>query len=240
MIMKILVCAATANELSALAPEMLPHPDDIAEMRPMIAEARQNTLIFMATGVGPVNAAMAMGYALGLTFDEKSSAQTVDLVLCAGVAGSFDLARTPLCSLWRVSEEIWPEYGLHDGTSVTARAFRYPLWKISASEEVYDRIKLPVPAVFRRLKDLWPDCVSLTVAGVTASFARREKLWDSYHAELENMEGFSVAYAAARAQIPCMEVRSVSNRVGPRSRDEKNFAGAIEALGRILPLLNLI
>ena len=81
---------------------------------------------------------------------------------------------------------------------------------------------------------------SLSVAGVSASFARARDLQQRYHAELENMEGFAVAYACARAGVPCVEVRSVSNKVGPRQKDEKDFPGALEALAQVLPSLNLV
>lgn len=83
-------------------------------------------------------------------------------------------------------------------------------------------------------------CRSLTVAGVSASFVRARDLWNRYHAELENMEGFAVAYACARAGLPCVEIRSVSNKVGPRTKEEKDFPGALQALDAVLPSLNLL
>ena len=61
-----------------------------------------------------------------------------------------------------------------------------------------------------------------------------------YAAGLENMEGFAVAYACARMGIACVGIRSVSNKVGPRAQDEKDFPGALAALTRVLPALNLI
>ena len=92
----------------------------------------------------------------------------------------------------------------------------------------------------RCAKDALADCRSLTVAGVSASFARAADLRGRYQADLENMEGFAVAYACARQGIPCVEVRSVSNKVGPRAREEKDFPGALRALAQVLPALNLI
>lgn len=241
--MKILVCAPTAKELAALAPELFGRREPLEELQPVKAPLKHGEAVFLVTGVGPINAALAVGYALGLLFDQKKSCQGIDAILCAGIAGAFDLDRTPLCSLWQVREEIWPEYGLNDGSSITARAFRFPLWKKEDGGDVYDKIDLADAAAiagpgFKGVT--WLECSSLTVAGVSASFARREALWNAWHAALENMEGFAVAYAAARAGIPCVEIRSVSNKVGPRSRNEKNFDGALAAMARILPSLNLI
>ena len=82
--------------------------------------------------------------------------------------------------------------------------------------------------------------VCLTVAGVTACADRVEDLRAAYAPLAESMEGFAVAYACARMGIPCVGIRSVSNKVGPRAHDEKDFPGALRALSRILPALNLI
>ncbi|MDE5832062.1 MAG: futalosine hydrolase [Desulfovibrio sp.] len=241
--MAILVCASTGRELAALAPALFPDPDKVPEMTPMLVETKQRRLIFINTGVGPLNAALAAGLALGLTFDKDKNAPGVGAILCAGLAGAYDLEKNPLRSLWLVKEEIWPEYGLNDGSDVTARAFSFPLWKRD-EEDVYDRISLNGASALTGKADEegkpWPSCKSVTVAGVSASFARREKLYNKYGTELENMEGFAIAYAAARAEIPRVEVRAVSNRIGPRSKHEKDFDGALRALGKILPTLNLI
>lgn len=212
-------------------------------MQPMRGPAKQGDALFMVTGVGPVNAALALGFCLGLMHHSTGAEVQVDGILYAGLAGAFDLERTPLRSIWQVRTEIWPEYGLNDGSSVTARAFRHALWPRKNNEDIYDRLELAdvsaLPlAAFKG--EPWPECGSLTVAGVSASFARRNALWDAWHMELENMEGFAAAYAAARAEIPLAEIRVVSNKVGPRGRGEKDFEGATKTLGKILPALNLL
>lgn len=240
--MSLLICAATPKELAALAPGLFPRPQSMPEMQPMRGPVKNGHAIFLATGVGPVNAAMAMGYCLGLLHESKGEDTAIDGIIYAGLAGAFDLERAPLRSIWQVSEEIWPEYGLNDGSTVTARAFSHPIWERKGEAPVYDRVPL------RRVSDLpgvtckedWPAAASLTVAGVTASFARRNALWDAWHADLENMEGFAAAYAALRAEKPLVEIRVVSNKVGPRSRAEKDFDGALSTLNDILPALNII
>lgn len=198
----------------------------------------------MATGVGPINAALALGLAFGLTHETTTTPVKIDAVLFAGLAGAFDLDLAPLRSIWRVTTEIWPEYGLNDGSTVTARAFSHAQWQRGKNDDIYDRIELAdisaLPHARLKKGEEWPACASLTVAGVTASFARRNALWDAWHVPLENMEGFAAAYAAARAEIPCVEIRIVSNKVGPRSKDEKDFDGAMGVMGEILPDLNII
>lgn len=250
--MALLICAAAAEELAALVPHSAPAAaasDPPAEMRLWPVRLKHGQALACLTGVGPLNAALALGLCLARA---EAEGQPVDVVLNAGLAGSFELTRRPLRSLCLVREEIWPEYGLHDGHSVTAEAFGFPLWRRAAADgsgqaDVRDRLALSDAAALAALGFKGPEaafpfraCRSLTVAGVSAAFDRARSLWDRYHAELENMEGFAVAYACARQSIPCVEIRCVSNKVGPRAKDEKDFPGALAALGRILPALNLI
>lgn len=247
----LLVCAATARELAAAAPGVAPRENELAELRPVPVRLKGRPALFCVTGVGPVNAALAMGFCFGLTSESAGEdgqapggGLRIGAVLNVGLAGAFDLAETPLRALCLVEEEIWPEYGLNDGSSVTARAFSYPQWRKAdgAPEDVYDRLRLadagavarrePAPGAFLPRR-------SLTVAGVSASFARAREMANRHRAELENMEGFAVAYACARAGVPCVEVRAVSNKVGPRAADEKDFPGALAALAGVLPALGL-
>ena len=243
----LLVCAATAAELAHAAPGLVAE-DALRELTPVPVRLKGREALFCVTGVGPVNAALALGFCFGLTSAgagaDGGTGYRIGAVLNVGLAGAFDLEATPLCSLCVVEEEIWPEYGLNDGSSVTARAFSHPQWRKAdgAPEDVYDRLRLadadavarrePAPGTFLPRR-------SLTVAGVSASFARAREMANRHRAELENMEGFAVAYACARAGVPCVEIRTVSNKVGPRAADEKDFPGALAALGGILPALGL-
>ncbi|MDO5483688.1 MAG: futalosine hydrolase [Desulfovibrionaceae bacterium] len=254
--MALLVCAATGQELSALAPSILPAPEKLEELRLWMQPLKGRDTLFCITGVGPVNAALALGFCFGQTVRSgqgDSDGPHIDCVLNVGLAGAFDLEARPLRSLCLVREEIWPEYGLNDGQSVTARAFSFPLWRrpdgMGNTEDVYDCLPLAGLAALEesiagaapsaRARN-WASCRSLSVAGVSASFARARDLWGRYRADLENMEGFAVAYACARAHVPCIGVRSVSNKVGPRQKDEKDFPGALKALAQVLPSLNLL
>ena len=242
----LLVCAATAAELAHAAPGLVAE-DALRELTPVPVRLKGREALFCVTGVGPVNAALALGFCFGLTSGAAKggpAAYRIGAVLNVGLAGAFDLEATPLRALCLVEEEIWPEYGLNDGSSVTARAFSHPQWREAdgAPGDVYDRLRLADAGVVARREptaDAFLPRRSLTVAGVSASFARARELANRHRAELENMEGFAVAYACARAGVPCVEVRAVSNKVGPRAAGEKDFPGALAALGGILPALGL-
>ena len=251
--MCLMFCAATGRELAALVPHFTPPGFPADEERTEAAEGWPEMVVWPLSlkrgqglccilGVGPVNAALAMGKALASC---DRSGTPLRAVCVTGLAGAFDLGAFPLYSMCMVYEEIWPEYGLNDGQSVTAGAFGFPQWRPEGAQPVRERLRLPsveqlASAGVRCRESVFLPARSLTVAGVSASFARAADMRVRYRADLENMEGFAVAYACARHNVPCLELRCVSNKVGPRAKDEKDFPGALRSLSRILPALNLI
>jgi futalosine hydrolase len=71
----------------------------------------------------------------------------------------------------------------------------------------------------------------LTVNTVTGTAASTEALRRRYpDAVAEGMEGFGVAVAAAGAGIPFVELRTISNAVGPRDRGAWRIGAALAAL----------
>lgn len=71
----------------------------------------------------------------------------------------------------------------------------------------------------------------LTVSTVTGSEKRALDLSHLFSdAAAEAMEGFGVATAAQDKGIPVMEIRSISNPVGPRDRDAWRIKEALQSL----------
>ncbi|MFD4144144.1 futalosine hydrolase, partial [Streptomyces sp. NPDC058572] len=71
----------------------------------------------------------------------------------------------------------------------------------------------------------------LTVSTVTGSAARAAELTARHpHAAAEAMEGFGVAEAATAHGVPVVEIRAVSNAVGPRDRAAWRIGEALDAL----------
>ncbi|MCR4666413.1 MAG: futalosine hydrolase [Desulfovibrio sp.] len=242
--MNILLVSASRDELLALFPDKYkPSPDSIPDAKPLAPPKGlfgSNRVFICCTGVGPINASLSMGIALTTLARENTPP---DHVLLTGLAGAHSLEQNPLRSFCLVEREIWPEYGLHDGHSVIAQAFKWPIWDNAPGGPLYDSVSLQGLEAFlssSKQKQHFTPVTSLSVAGVSASFARANELWDRYHAELENMEGFAVAYACLRHSIPCTEVRCVSNIIGPRTPDQKDFPGALKKLGTLLSTLTLI
>ncbi|MEG2173302.1 MAG: futalosine hydrolase [Desulfovibrionaceae bacterium] len=222
--MSVLLTAATGTELVAAVPALAEHA--LAEHQVIDVTIGTQRWAACLTGIGPINAGIALGIALCRRPDIKG-------VINIGLAGSFTLTRAPLGSTIMVTEEIWPEYGLADDNGVDARGLGFPLWAPQGDGmPVWERIPLCVDAARLALPSLHhlEQGSSLTVAGVTNSTARAARLQHCYGALLENMEGFAVALACARHGVPLIELRTISNVVGSRLDKDRNFPLALRSL----------
>jgi len=219
--MKLLCAVATPQEFRAVFPRWKGAPAEhrMLTIRPGLAAC--------ITGIGPINAGIALGRILALH-------RKVAGVLNLGLAGSFDLARAPLGACTLVTEEIWPEYGLLDDEGIDAPGLGFAQWEHDGLR-ILDRLPLCTALADIGLAQP-PDVIhgiSLTVAGVSASAKRADMLAQRYHPLSENMEGFAVALACARRHIPCVELRAISNKVGSRSREDRAFPVALAKLGAL-------
>ena len=200
----ILVVCAVAQELERLAPR-----DDVE---------------VIATGVGPVEAALGTARAL--------AAKHYDAVINAGLAGGFR-ERCTVGDAVVCSRDDYAELGLEDGSA-------FPLpggLALQRSAEAHPSLLEPF------LAGLIPVIVGrgVTSAIVTSTTARALVLAHRFRADVESMEGFSVLRSAALAGVPAVEIRGVSNLVGDRAANEWNFrAGAEAAVATTEGLLNVL
>lgn len=78
----------------------------------------------------------------------------------------------------------------------------------------------------------------LTVSTVTGTLAgTRDLIARHPHAVAEAMEGFGVATAAMQAGVPFVELRAISNPVGPRDRAAWRIGDALEGLSEAFACL---
>lgn len=201
------------------------------------------------TGVGPLAAAFAAGNLAGQGF---MSAETCRGVLCLGIAGTYAPNAAPIGSVTVATREVWPEYGIVTAEGVDAKALGFPLlgnkadagpppvWdSLDLDRAAFEAMGLNDPATIPRLPEnpLVVAGAGITVAGVSGTRERARDLSAKHAALTENMEGFPLALAAARAGVPFAEVRAVSNIVGDRSASAWNIPAALAALARISVLM---
>ena len=179
----------------------------------------------LAVGVGPAAAAAATATALAGT--------RYDLVVSAGIAGGFQ-PEAPVGSLV-VADEIT----VADLGAETADGF-LPVTELGFGTVTHR----PPTALVRALATASGARTGtvLTVSTVTGTAARAAELRARHPRALaEAMEGFGVAEAAVAHGVPVLELRAVSNPVGPRDRAAWRIGDALAALtegfGKCAPVL---
>ncbi|KAB2973381.1 futalosine hydrolase [Streptomyces sp. SS1-1] len=211
---RILVATAVPAERDAVAPALgLPDVEVIA------------------AGVGPALAAASTATALTTAaLDGRPFA----LVVSAGIAGGF-APYAPVGSLVVADEITAADLGAE-----TPDGF-LPVTELGFGTVTHRPPETLVRAV-ASATGARPGAV-LTVSTVTGTATRAARLRERHPTALaEAMEGFGVAEAAAAHGTPVLELRAVSNPVGPRDRAAWRIGDALAALaegfGKITPVLS--
>jgi len=170
-------------------------------------------------GVGLVEAAVSTATIL--------AAADYDLVISAGIAGGF-LGRAEIGSVVVASDIVAADLGVQtlDGFS-SLDELGFGTTRVPVAAELAARVTSALQAAGLAAA-AGP---VLTVATATGTAATAAALADRVPgAAAEAMEGFGVAAAAHRRGVPVLEIRTISNAVGPRDRDAWRIGDALKAL----------
>ncbi|QHC25944.1 futalosine hydrolase [Streptomyces sp. GS7] len=173
----------------------------------------------LAAGVGP--AAASAGTATALTAAALAG-EPYGLVVSAGIGGGFAPA-APLGSVVVADAIVAADLGAE-----TPDGF-VPVTELGFGTVAHR----PDPALVRAVAAAAGAAAGpvVTVSTVTGSAARAAELAARHPGVLaEAMEGFGVAEAAAAHGLPVLEIRTVSNAVGPRDRAAWRIGPALAAL----------
>ncbi|MGW0748376.1 futalosine hydrolase [Streptomyces sp. NPDC002587] len=220
--MRVLVVTAVAAEADSVAAGLSPHPDAPGPEPRTLAGGYRITrrdlpgvaFDVLLGGVGPAAAAAGTATALVLA--------GYTLVVSAGIGGGFQPAAPP-GSLVVADAIVAADLGAEtaDGfLDVRALGFGHS-------------VHLPPPELAARAAEATGALLApvLTVSTVTGTAARAAELAARHPmAGAEAMEGFGVAEAAAAHGLPVLEIRAVSNAVGPRDRAAWRIGDALAAL----------
>lgn len=188
-----------------------------AVLRGLRGDRRFDVLI---AGVGPVSAAVSTAKAL-VTND-------YGLVVCAGVGGGFP-GKAEVGSLVVANEIIAADLGVEtsegfsslDELGFGATRIKVDAGLVNSVGEALAAAKLPVK--------IGPVLTVSTVTGTAESAAELAARVPG--ATAEAMEGYGVAYAATNDfGIPTLELRAISNLVGPRDRAAWRIKEALDIL----------
>lgn len=191
-----------------------------------VRAGRGPTVTVAPVGVGPAVAGAATARLLALA---EAAGRPYRVVVSAGVAGGF------------------PGQVQVGGTVVGTSAIAADLGADSPTGFIpVDQLGMPAellgggttiiadPTLVAALRAALPAAVAgpvLTVGTVTGTVAGTDALLRRHpDAVAEAMEGYGVAVAAAHAGLPFVELRTISNPIGPRDRDAWRLREALAAL----------
>ena len=177
---------------------------------------------FHQTGVGMLSTAVSL---TKLVLDEKP-----DLIIQVGIAGTFDPTMT-LGKVVVINEESLGDLGVEEDGK-WKDIFDLKLEK--SSYHPFERRKLPNPWLtqFNLLK--LPEVGAITVNEISTNPERIQQLYKKYNPTIESMEGAALHFVCRQANIPFLQIRSVSNHVGERNKANWLLKESIENLNQTL------
>ena len=158
----------------------------------------------LITGVGMVNTSIQL--------TKELMRNKYDLVINMGVAGSFsDAIRTG--NVVEVVEDIFSEIGFEDGSDFSQfQDFKIPISYKNESKTSLKKV------------------VGITVNTVHGNDGSIEKIINRLKPDIESMEGAVIFKICKEFDIPCMQIRSISNKVERRNKENWDVNLAIKNL----------
>jgi futalosine hydrolase len=210
--MKILIVAATEHELKGLKATLMAN--------------EISSIDFLVTGVGMINTTFELTKVL--------LQNTYDYVINIGIAGSFDRTINLGEVVW-VRKELFSEMGAEDGDEFLS-LIQLGLQTHDDFPFEWGELKAPILPEINALAQL-KQVRGITVNKVHGNEASILKTNMQCSPQVESMEGAAVFYVAMKMNIPCIQIRSISNYVERRNRESWKIKEALESLTKQSVLL---
>ena len=160
----------------------------------------------LITGVGMLNICMSL--------TEELISNKYDLVINLGIAGSF-LDKFKIGDIVEVIQDCFSEIGAEDGDS-----FLLP-----------KQVSLDIRTIFSNdPKTTLRKARGITVNTIHGNNISIEKVKSRLDPDIESMEGSAVFKVCEEMKIPCIQIRSISNKVEKRNKKNWNLDLAISNL----------
>jgi len=212
--MRILLVAATENEVQSLK-SLVKSQNKEARVGYQDLDLKTFDFELLITGVGMVATAFALGKHL--------ANNQYDLVVNLGIAGSFDRSIS-IGEVVEITQDTLAELGAEDGDDFL------PIGELGFGEDTF------FPSTkLANLYNLFNNfnlkkATAITVNTVHGDQGSIEKATTRLNPQLESMEGAAFFYACRQMNVPCIQIRAVSNYVEKRNRDNWNIGVAIKNL----------
>ncbi|MBC7744404.1 MAG: futalosine hydrolase [Flavobacterium sp.] len=178
------------------------------------------------TGVGMVATAFSLGNHLATA--------RYDLAINAGIAGSFDF-NLNIGEVVQVTEDVFAEQGAEDGEgfiSIKELGYGENIQFALNVNEQNTEIDLPLLRSNALLKI--KKVKAITVNRVHGNELSIAKTLSRFSAQIESMEGAAFFYACNKSKTPCLQIRSISNYVERRNKENWNIGLAVKNLNDFL------
>ncbi len=205
--MKILLVAATLAEIQPLLDNLKLKSSNAS------AEINIHNISFLITEVGMVATAFSLGRFL--------AANSFDLAINMGIAGSFDLD-LKLGEVVKITEDTFAEQGAEDGDdfiSIDQLGFGDSTFT-GKSDLIIN------PSLLENLKSV----KAITVNKVHGNELTIMKTLSRVNASVESMEGAAFFYACNQYNLPAIQIRCISNFVERRNREKWDIGLAVKNL----------
>ena len=160
----------------------------------------------LITGVGMVNTA--------INLTKELVENEYDLVVNMGVSGSFS-SDILIGDVVEVVEDNFSEIGFENGVSFS----EFSELNVKTSYEIKGETTL------RKVK-------SITVNTVHGNEKSIDDIVKTLNPDIESMEGAAVFQVCKKFKIPCLQIRSISNKVEIRNKENWNLELAISNLNK--------
>jgi futalosine hydrolase len=181
-------------------------------------------IMLLVTGVGSVATAWALKQWISMNGKP-------DIAINAGIAGSYRDDLTIGDVVLPVTD-CFADAGIEDGTNFLTLA---EAGLTGADEFPFREGKLYSDNMYtNKIKSILKPVSAITVNTITGSESSREKLVKKYNPDIETMEGATFFYICSREKIPFLALRSISNKVEARNKNNWNIGLALNNLSEKL------
>jgi len=197
--------------------------NEIKPLEPFLTTAEQ--LEVLVSGVGPVATAAGLSSALA------RYGSRVDAVLNIGVAGAYVDSGVDMLDICLARQEFFGDFGICLGETIQdfSPELSAGYQGLLFNDEFIQRIK----NILKNNNVAFAVTNFVTVNCSTGTLNRGSFLRDKYAAGCENMEGAAVAMVCKNLDIPCVELRCISNMVEDRAPANWKLPEAITKICRV-------
>lgn len=220
--MKILLVAATHAEVTPLAVALTLDLDKQKHRYQCTYKGHEITLLI--TGVGIVATAFQMG---------NLEAKSYDVALNVGIAGSFNRTLA-IGEVLNITTDCFSELGADYGDRFI------PLYSMDFAKEFDNGIinknceiqntSQTTNIIITNLKQ----AKGITVNTINGNEERIAKVAKQFSPDVESMEGAAFLYGCMLKEIPCFQIRGISNYIEPRNLNNWNIPFAISMVNRVV------